>query len=207
MFNFLMPKDTAFFDLFEKMSGHVVSAAASLGELCEAYPNPPVIQKIRDTEHAADQIAHEVLARLDQAFITPFDREDIYQLVNRMDDVIDEIDALAKRLPIFHVDSIPAPFRSQAALLRSAAAALDAAVRKLRAGVKLARIQKELIEIHDCESKGDDTHHEVMSILFSGGVAEIDVLRWKELYDILEQAIDRCEDVGNTLEHIALKNG
>ncbi|MFT3784795.1 MAG: DUF47 family protein [Tepidisphaeraceae bacterium] len=207
MFNFLMPKDTAFFDMFEKMSGYVVEAANSLSELCERYPNADVLKTIRDTEHRADKLAHEVLARLDQAFITPFDREDIYQLVDRMDDVIDDIDALAKRFTIFHVDKIPAPFLAQTSVLQKAAVSLDSAVRKLRDGLKLSQFQKELIDVHDCESKADDTHHDVMSELFSGRVEMLEVVRWKELYDYIEHAIDGCEDVGNTLEHIALKNG
>src|SRR4028118_24356 len=106
MFN-LMPKDTVFFDLFEGMSRHAVKSAEHLRQLAKGFPDIAVsLQKIRDEEHAADELAHQALDRLDRTFITPFDREDIHTLVGNIDDIIDDVDALAKRFPLFHISTM-----------------------------------------------------------------------------------------------------
>ena len=208
MFN-LMPKDTVFFDLFEEIARHIVSSAEHLRKLAKKYPDDFAgeIQSIRDEEHAADQLAHTALDRLDRTFITPFDREDIHTLVGEMDDIVDNIDALAKRFPLFHVKAMEPDFEKQADVLVQAAVALSEAVHRLRKSRKLSELSDKLIEIHHKESIGDDNHHAAMSRLFSGGTDALEVMKWKELYDLIEEAIDGCEDVGNTLERIVLKNG
>ena len=207
MFN-LLPKDTVFFDLFEGLSRHAVSSAQHLLQMVRSFPNiEPHLQRIREEEHAADQLAHTALDRLDRTFITPFDREDIHELVGGLDDIIDGIDALAKRFPLFHVKSMEPTFVLQAEVLVQAASAVSEAVHRLRKSRKLSELSDKLIEIHHKESVGDDNHHAAMSRLFSGGTAPLDVMKWKEVYDLVEDAIDNCEDVGNTLERIVLKNG
>jgi hypothetical protein len=207
MFN-LLPKDTVFYDLFEGLSRHAVGAAEHLRQLSRNFADADAwIQKIRDEEHAADGLAHKALDRLDRTFITPFDREDIHELVNRLDDIIDNIDALAKRFPLFHIDIIEPDFQKQADLLVQATVAVSDAVHRLRKSRKLSELSDKLIEIHHKESVGDDNHHAAMSRLFSGQNDALHVLKWKELYDLVEEAIDGCEDVGNTLERIVLKNG
>lgn len=207
MFN-LLPKDTVFYDLFEDIAKHVVSSAGHLRELARKFPDiTGEIQRIRDEEHAADELAHRALDRLDRTFITPFDREDIHTLIGEMDDIVDNIDALAKRFPLFHVKAMEPDFQKQADILVAAAVALSEAVHRLRKSRKLSELSDKLIEIHHQESIGDDNHHAAMSRLFSGGTNPLDVIKWKELYDLIEEAIDGCEDVGNTLERIVLKNG
>jgi predicted phosphate transport protein (TIGR00153 family) len=207
MFN-LLPKDTVFFDLFEGLSRHAVSSAQHLLQMVRSFPNiEPHLQRIREEEHAADQLAHTALDRLDRTFITPFDREDIHELVGGLDDIIDGIDALAKRFPLFHVKSMEPTFVLQAEVLVQAATAVSEAVHRLRKSRKLSELSDKLIEIHHKESVGDDNHHAAMSRLFSGGTDALHVLKWKELYDLVEESIDGCEDVGNTLERIVLKNG
>ena len=207
MFN-LLPKDTVFFDLFEGLSRHAVSSAQHLLQMVRSFPNiEPHLQRIREEEHAADQLAHTALARLDRTFITPFDREDIHELVGGLDDIIDGIDALAKRFPLFHVKAMEPTFEQQADVLVQATVAVSEAVHRLRKSRKLSELSDKLIEIHHKESVGDDNHHAALSRLFSGGVDALEVLKWKELYDYIEDAIDGCEDVGNTLERIVLKNG
>jgi predicted phosphate transport protein (TIGR00153 family) len=204
----LLPKDTVFFDLFEALSRHAVSSAEHLRQMCKQFPNvEPHLQRIRDEEHAADQLAHTALDRLDRTFITPFDREDIHELVGGLDDIIDGIDALAKRFPLFHVKAMEPTFEQQADVLVQATVAVSEAVHRLRKSRKLSELSDKLIEIHHKESVGDDNHHAALSRLFSGGVDALEVLKWKELYDYIEDAIDGCEDVGNTLERIVLKNG
>jgi hypothetical protein len=207
MFN-LLPRDTVFFDLFEGMSRHVVRSAEHLRQLAQKFPDiTGSIQRIREEEHAADELAHQALERLDRTFITPFDREDIHALVGELDDIIDAVDALAKRFPLFHVKQMEPMFLKQADVLVGATVTLEEAVSRLRKSRKLSELSDALIEIHHKESLGDDNHHAAMSRLFQGDVDPLEVIKWKELYDLIENAIDGCEDVGNTLERIVLKNG
>jgi predicted phosphate transport protein (TIGR00153 family) len=207
MFN-LMPKDTVFYDLFENLAKRVVASAKHLQKLSTDFPDvKPALQMIRNEEHEADNLAHTALDRLDRTFITPFDREDIHTLIGEMDDIVDAIDALGKRFPLFHVKEMQPAFVTQTAVLVSATEAVNEAVHRLRKTRKLSELSDKLIEIHTHESTGDDNHHAAMSELFSGRVEPLEVMKWKELYDYIEDAIDGCEDVGNTLERIVLKNG
>ena len=207
MFN-LLPTDTVFFDLFESLALHAVTAAEHLRQLTQQFPDISApLQKIREEEHAADGLAHQALERLDRTFITPFDREDIHTLVGELDDIIDQIDALAKRIPLFHVKSMEEGFVKQAELLVEATKVVSNAVHRLRKDRKLSELSKDLIDIHHKESIGDDNHHAAMSRLFEGGTDALEVIKWKELYDYIEEALDGCEDVGNTIERIVLKNG
>ncbi len=207
MFN-LLPKDTVFFDLFEGLARHAISCAEHLRQLAKQFPDIDTeIQRIRQEEHQADDLTHKALERLDQTFITPFDREDIHELVNGMDDIIDTIDALAKRVKLYHIGSMPTSFKQQTDVLVQATVALSDAVHRLRKTRKLSELKDTLIEIHRLESVGDDTNHAAVSKLFEGDTPPLEVMKWKELYDYIENAIDGCEDVGNTLERIVLKNG
>jgi predicted phosphate transport protein (TIGR00153 family) len=207
MFN-LMPKDTVFFDLFEGLSKHAVAAAEQLRLLAKEFPDIEAkIQRIRDSEHQADDLAHKALERLDSTFITPFDREDIHALVGELDDIIDTVDALAKRFPLYHVKTMEPAFLEQTEVLVQATVAMNEAVLRLRKTRKLSDLSQHLIQIHHMESVGDDNNHAAVSKLFEGDVNPLDVMKWKELYDLIEEAIDHCEDVGHTLERIVLKNG
>src|SRR6476660_8667721 len=165
----LLPKDTVFFDLFEDIARHIVSSAEHLRKLTKKFPDiQSEIQSIRDEEHAADELAHQALDRLDRTFITPFDREDIHTLIGELDDIIDTIDALAKRFPLFHVKKMEDGFVKQSELLVEAMKSVSDAVTKLRANRKLSDLSKLLIDIHHKESIGDDNHHAAMSRLFDG---------------------------------------
>lgn len=207
MFN-LLPKDTVFFDLFENMSQRVVASAKHLQRLAKEFPKiDGSIQLIRNEEHEADNLAHAALDRLDRTFITPFDREDIHTLVGNLDDIVDSIDALGKRFPLFHVKAMEPAFVKQTDVLVAATEAVRDAVHRLRKSHKLSDLSEKLIEIHHHESIGDDNHHAAMSELFAGNIDALEVMKWKELYDYIETAIDGCEDVGNTLERLVLKNG
>ena len=207
MFN-LLPKDTVFFDLFERLAKHAVASAEHLRTMARNFPNfTDELQHIRDEEHAADELAHTALERLDRTFITPFDREDIHELVGGLDDIIDAVDALAKRIPLYHVKSIEPAFLVQLDVLIRAAAAVSDAVHRLRKARKLSELKDKLIEIHHMESVGDDNHHAALSELYRNGHDALHVMKWKEFYEMIEDAIDGCEDVGNTLERIVLKNG
>src|SRR5688572_27811515 len=168
MFN-LLPKDTVFFDLFEAITTHVVTSAKHLQQLAKDFPKVDgAVALIRNEEHEADNLAHQALDRLDRTFITPFDREDIHALVGELDDIVDHVDALAKRIPLFHIKHMEPAFIKQTAVLVKATEALYEAVRRLRRSRKLSDLQDKLIEIHHMESEGDDNHHSAMSDLFSG---------------------------------------
>jgi uncharacterized protein Yka (UPF0111/DUF47 family) len=207
MFN-LLPKDTVFFDLFEEIARHVVSCAEHLRKLTKKFPDiAGEIQHIRDEEHAADQLAHKALDRLDRTFITPFDREDIHTLIGEMDDIVDNIDALAKRFPLFHVKTMEPEFEQQADVLVQAAVALSEAVHRLRKSRKLSELSDKLIEIHHLVIIGEDNPLAFLMVVFVVCIDALEVIKWKDLYDLVEEALDGCEDVGNTLERIVLKNG
>jgi uncharacterized protein len=204
----LLPKDKVFYDLFEGLAAHVVSTAEHLRKLARSFPEiGDHLQRIRQEEHDADDLAHKALDRLDRTFITPFDREDIHTLVGGLDDIVDNIDALAKRFPLYHVKLMEPAFIKQTEVLVEATQALNAAVKQLRKSRKLSDLSDRLIEIHRLENVGDENNHSAVSNLFDGNTAPLDVMKWKELYDLIEEAIDGCEDVGNTLERIVLKNG
>ena len=207
MFN-LLPKDTVFFDLWESIAHHVVQSARHLQTLIKEHPRIDApLQMIRNEEHEADKLAHAALDRLDRTFITPFDREDIHTLVQELDNVVDMVDALAKRFTLYNVKSMEPLFVKQCEVLVRATATLSEAVHRLRKSRKLSELSDKLIEIHRLESEGDDNHHAAISKLYSGSVEPLEVMKWKEFYDYVENAIDGCEDVGNTLERIVLKNG
>ncbi len=207
MFN-LLPKDTVFYDFFEGLSRHAMNAAEYLRQLTQTFPSMgDAIQRIRGEEHAADDLAHQCLDRLDRTFITPFDREDIHTLVGELDDIVDTIDALAKRFALYHVRVMEEPFKKQVDLLVEATKVLSEAVHRLRKSRKLSELQEALIEVHRLESEGDDNHHAAISKLYDGSHDTLHVIKWKEFYEYIEDAIDGCEDVTNTLERIVLKNG
>ncbi|HEY1629587.1 MAG TPA: DUF47 family protein, partial [Tepidisphaeraceae bacterium] len=185
-----------------------VSVSEHLRRLARSFPDTAGhIQMIRQEEHEADDLAHTALDRLDRTFITPFDREDIHLLVGGLDDIVDTVDALAKRFPLYHVQEMEPAFVKQTDTLVQAAIAVSEAVHRLRKSRKLSELSDKLIELHRLENVGDDQNHSAMSHLFSGAMDPLTVMKWKELFDLIEAAIDNCEDVGNTLERIVLKNG
>jgi len=207
MFN-LLPKDTVFYDLFEGLAAHAVSCAGHLNTLANRYPEGmDEIVRIRQEEHDADQLTHQALERLDRTFITPFDREDIHALVGELDSIVDNINALAKRLSSYHIRSLEPAFVKQAEILMQATAALAEAVQKLRTTRKLTDLQAKIIEVHRLENIGDDNHLAAISKLFEAGTDPLHVIKWKEFFQFMEAAIDGCEDATNVIERIILKNG
>ena len=206
MFN-LLPKDTVFYDLFEGLANHAVSCAGHLQRLAREFPNSmEEIGRIREEEHAADQLAHQALDRLDRTFITPFDREDIHALVGELDSIVDNINALAKRLGSYHVKTLEPAFIKQAEILLQATVALSDAVKKLRTTRKLTDLQAKIIEVHRLENVGDDNHLAAVSKLFEPGTDPLHVIKWKEFFQFMETAIDGCEDATYVIERISLKN-
>ena len=203
----ILSRDTRFFDLLEKGSAVVVRTAEAYAELAQNYSNrEQIVSQIRRSEHDGDSVTHQTLALLDKSFITPFDREDIQTLIKRMDDIIDEIDAAAKRLTLYRIAEVTPWLAKQTVVLVRATRLIADAVGQLRNLKNPGRMQEHLIEVHRLENVGDDNNHAAVAELYDTATDPILVMKWKEIYDLTERAIDRCEDVANTIEGIVLKN-
>ena len=203
----IFKKNANFFDLFDELATHVVSGAEHLRKLALDYPaSMAEVERIHEDERNADKVNHRVVQLLVHSFMPPIDREDVHALTGGLDDIIDHINTVAKRFPLYHVESVEPTFVQQTEVLVRAAMRVNDAVHQLRKSHKLSDLGETLIEIHRQESIGDDNHHAALSRLFDGTCQPLFVLKWKELHTLIEQAIDACEDVGNILERIILKN-
>jgi uncharacterized protein len=203
----VIPRDTKFFDLFENAATVMAKAAEAYADLGKDYARrDEIIPRIRQFEHDGDEVTHRTLDILDKTFITPFDREDIQRLIVQMDDVVDEIDAAAKRLVLYRIET-PTPWLvKQTEVLVKASKLIGEALPRLRNLKKLGPVHDYLVEIHRLENLGDDNNHAAVADLYNHSKDPILAMKWKEIYDITERAIDTCEDVANTIEGIILKN-
>lgn len=203
----LFPKEEKFFDMFENGSRTVLEGARLLSDLITNYTN--IIEKskrIKEVEHEGDKITHDTVTKLNNTFITPFDREDIYSLICKMDDVLDFVDAVSSRMILYKVKSPTNEARALMEVLLKSVEEMDKAIRELRNIKKPEAILKYCIEINTLENKGDVILRDAVAKLFDDGTNPIDVIKWKEIYENLETAIDRCEDVANVIEGAVLKN-
>ena len=200
----LIPRDEQFFPMFGELALKLSQASELLGQL---FSDPgrlqEMVQKIKDLEHEADVLTHDLIVRIDHTFVTPIDREDIHLLASRLDDVIDVVDGVARRAQMFRLRE----FRPQAAqladVLRRAAQTLADSVQNLK---KPKLILQRTGELKKLEEEGDAIYHAAIGSLFDDGAEALEVIKWKELFDKLEDAIDLCDDVWNVIESIAIKN-
>jgi uncharacterized protein len=200
----LIPRDQEFFTLFNELATHLATAAKLLSEL---FDQPSALQEkiraIKEVEHKADQLTHEINTRIDRSFVTPIDREDIHALSTRLDDVIDLLDGTSRRVETFHLGPVRAPARKLASLIVEA-------TQYLQRGVSGIRRPKEVnacaVEVKRIEEEGDSVYHAAVGELFKGQPDPLDVIRWKEIYDRLEHAIDSCMAVVHSLQSISIKN-
>jgi|SRR5688572_16304983 len=200
----LIPRDQEFFTLFNQLATHLATASQLLKELFENPANlQDKIRAIKEVEHKADELTHDINARIDRSFVTPIDREDIHALSTRLDDVIDLLDGTARRAEIFHIGGVRPPARELSKLLQQAAEHLQRGV----AGIRRPKdVHACAIEVKRIEEEGDAVYHAAVGELFQGQPDPLDVIRWKEIYDRLEQAIDSCMGVVHALQSISLKN-
>ena len=199
----LIPREEKFFDLFEQQGANIVAAARVLEELVHDYGNAKAkAEQVKDLEHAGDTLTHEIVKRLNTTFITPIDREDIYALASRLDDVLDLIDAVADRLLIYKISAPTEGCVDMAKVIVKTAEATDRAVRCLR--TLSPYYHKHCIEVNRLENEADRLLRDLLAALFEG-VEPIEVIKWKEIYETLESVTDRCEDVVNVIEGIVLK--
>jgi predicted phosphate transport protein (TIGR00153 family) len=199
----LIPREEKFFDLFEQQGANIVAAARTLEELVRDYPDAKAkYQRIRDLEHAGDTLTHELVKRLNTTFITPIDREDIYALASRLDDVLDLIDAVAERLLLYRISTPTPGCVDMAKIIVEIAEETDRAVRCLRTLSPF--YHKHCVEVNRLENEADRRLRDLLAALFDG-TDPIEIIKWKELYETMEEVTDRCEDVVNVIEGIVLK--
>jgi len=200
-----MPREEEFFDLFTEVASRNSQAAGKLRELFDAPADrrTPIVEAIKRLEHECDQITHEVVNRLDRTFITPLDREDIHALASDLDDVMDAIDGTARRAQIFHLGDAPEGVKQLAEVISRMTAVLGEAVGRLKKGDE---VMKYCVEAKSLEEEGDAIYHESLGQLFEREKNAIELVKWKEIYDNLEQTLDQAEDVANVVESITLKH-
>ena len=200
----LLPRDDKFFDLFEQQAAHIVSASRVLEEMTlQAGDAKTKAAQVKDLEHAGDTLTHEIVRRLNTTFVTPIDREDIYALASRLDDVLDLIDAVADRLLLYKVDHATDGAIAMAKIIVKTSEETDRAVRCLR--TLSAYYHKHAVEVNRLENEADRLLRDQLAALFEGTKDAIEVIKWKELYETMEAVTDRCEDVVNVIEGIILK--
>lgn len=203
MFNF-SPHKEKFFDLFKQAAQNALDGARALKEMLEHYDNPQDSwKKLKDLEHEGDRITHRTIRSLNQTFLTPIDAEDIHALTTALDNVMDAIEAAASRMVLFRIDKPTAEAKELCDTIVNSTEQLVKAVSHMP---RLDDIDEYCIEINRLENTADDIYRKAIGQLFENGTSPMDVIKWLDIYEILESATDRCEDVANILETIGLKN-
>ncbi len=199
----LMPRDVKFFDLLIADGENLLKAAAELHGLMDAYDDINArIGRIQELEHAGDAIGDEIGLRLDDAFITPIDREDIHELARRMDDVVDGIQETAEAMQIYVVQTPTEEAQRLAAILEEQAVELDAALRKLES---MKGLGEHLRRVHILENEADSLSRAAIGRLFRESHDPLDVIKWRDIYASLEESIDAAEDVSEIIQRIVHK--
>jgi predicted phosphate transport protein (TIGR00153 family) len=187
------------------MAGKIEEAAGILVEMLESG-NPDhasYTKRIKDVEHGCDHLMHEITTKLNKSFITPFDREDIYTLSVALDDICDYIDAGARAIVMYDIQDLNEYSRQLARIIRDLSKEICSALEILS---NPSGINSRFVEIHRLENEADEVYFKAIAELFKNGKDPIEVIKWKEFYEILEYATDRCESVANIIESIVLKH-
>src|SRR5438309_10115822 len=200
-----MPKEEQYFVVFIQMAVYISDAARELKEMLadKNHNYDGDARRIEGLEHACDELTHSISTRLNTSFITRFDREDIYTMSTALDDIVDLIDDAARAIIIFDVQEITDYARDFADVIERMAEQLTAIVATLQ---RPKNITQRLVEIHRLEHEGDDIYHAAIAELFHDSHDALTVLKWKEVYEKLEAAVDRCENVANIIESVIIKN-
>jgi predicted phosphate transport protein (TIGR00153 family) len=201
----LIPREEKFYDDFRQMAEHLRHGARLLETMLAV--DPPVYDKaheIKEVEHQCDFLTHEIIQRLNKTFVTPIDREDIHELARTLDDVMDAIDNAAALIPLYRIDKVLPGARELTRVIIQQTDEVRAAVEALE---KRHGVLERSIEINRLENEADRIHQAALGRLFEEEPNPIMVLKWKEIYDLLEEATDACEDVANLLENVVVKHG
>ena len=200
----LIPREERFFDLFIEDAANVLAGARQLEAMLRTYDEPESrAAEIRATEHRGDEISHHIGHRLEATFVTPFDREEIYALISGLDDVLDFIEETADTFVLYHVTAPTATAVEQASIIVKQAELLHDALAHLK-GFK--GLDKYWIEVHRLENEGDRIVRQAIAKLFEDETDPITVVKWKDIYGLLEATIDMAEDVANIIERITIKH-
>ena len=201
----LIPKEEQYFGLFRQMTSHIYDAASKLAEMLAGAPADfkTHLDSIKAIEHECDELTHSISKKLNTSFITPFDREDIYMLSGALDDIVDLIDDAARAVVMYNVRETTDYARQFGDVIQRMAVQLHEVVSTLE---RPAGIAPRLVEIHRLENEGDDLYHEAIGDLFQGEPDAIRIIRWKDIYDKLEAAVDRCEQAANIIETVIIKH-
>jgi predicted phosphate transport protein (TIGR00153 family) len=200
----LFPRNEKFFDMFIEAARNIHQGARAFQQMLEDFRGTDEQWRaVEEYEHEGDKITHRILRTLHQTFITPIDREDIHKLTSALDDVIDLIEASAARMAMYRITKpTPAAQRLAEIIVRCT----DQVVRGVTALPRFKFLQEHCIEINRLENEADDVSREGIAALFVEEAPPLEVIKWKEIYETMETATDRCEDVANILEEIALKH-
>lgn len=203
----LMPKELEFYGLFNQSAKLLLDAGKLLQEVVVDFRDlPEKAQRMERLEHDADQVTHEIIARLNRSFITPLDREDIHELATTLDDVMDFIEDVTEHLILFRVKEPTPQFKALAEVVAQQVEEINKMVPRLK-DLKHAQILQHCIEVNRLENQADRLLREAVAELFDRGGDPLMVMKWRELYALLETATDKCEDVAVVIEGIFLKNG
>jgi uncharacterized protein len=201
----LIPREEKFYDDFKQMADQLRHGARLLEEMFAV--DPPLLDKaheIKEIEHKCDFLTHEIIQRLNKTFVTPIDREDIHELARTLDDVMDAIDNAAALIPLYRIDKMRAGAREMTRVIIQQTDEIRVAVEALEAR---KGVLERAIEINRLENEADRIHKHALGTLFDEETNPIMVVKWKEIFDILEEATDACEDVANLLENVVVKHG
>ena len=202
----LIPKEESFFDLFEKASNNLLQAARLFVQTMEQFNGVAEnAHRMERLEHDGDQIIHEIMARLNRTFITPFDREDIHQLASSLDDVLDFVEATTEHFILYKIKTVTPFAQEMAHVIAKQVEEIHWLMSKLR-HMKQEEILKHCIEINRLENMGDRIKRNAVAALFDNESNPLEIMKWRELYELMEIATDRCEDVAVVIEGIVLKN-
>jgi predicted phosphate transport protein (TIGR00153 family) len=200
----LTPQKREFFVLFNAAAANARDMARLLIDLLNDWPEGrDGLRDIRELENEGDRLTHAVIDLLNRTFVTPFDRDDMYRLASAIDDVCDHIDEAADNIDAYEVRDVPDKARQQAEVIYRAAARLHEAVELLE-GFKDS--QRQLVALRELEDEGDRLEREAVAELFRSGADPLTIIRWKDIHDQLEEAIDACENAADVLEAILVKN-
>ncbi|MCO5996172.1 DUF47 domain-containing protein [Actinoallomurus rhizosphaericola] len=199
----LTPREDSYYDMFADSANNLVTGARLLVELIgDGADREGIAEKMRACEHAGDEFTHAIMRRLNESFITPFDREDIYRLASTLDDVMDFMEAAADLVLLYKIDELPRDVVAQVEVLERAAELTAEAMPRLRG---LRDLSEYWIEINRLENQGDQIYRRLLAELFGGEYDALTVLKLKEVIDQLEAAADAFEHVANIVETIAVK--
>jgi predicted phosphate transport protein (TIGR00153 family) len=204
MFGFI-PREMAFFEMFQKAAHNMIEGTRLLKEMMEDFRNPAEqAARVKHIEHIGDGITHDIARKLNQTFITPIDREDIHDLASALDDILDLVEAIADRFVVFKVAKPTDTAVKLVNILYQAALAVGASIDRL--GKSHPDITEYAVQVNSLENEADRVSRDAISALFEYEKDPIQVIKWKEIYENFEEGTDRCEDVSNILERIALKH-